>query len=322
MKAMLLLMTGLCFAATVSIQVARAGDMKDVAGSKDHPLIKRYDGAVIASYEHKEFDEYLFPLGKEIKDGKFLSAKVIEGEVTRLGYVIPAGRSTLEIMRNYETDMKAMQYTTLFTGAKEEMRHFGSAAGWPMYAPVKDETIRVMVAKLARPGKPEAHVVLYIFEALFGGGWAPNKGDIVVVAHVITDKAMETSKLLQIGAEEMASSISDTGRVALYGIYFDTNKTEVKTESDPMLQEMAKLLKNNPALKLFVVGHTDNTGTFSSNMELSHRRAQAVVNALVSKHAVAKDRLMPIGVSFAAPVAPNKTEEGRAKNRRVELVEQ
>jgi outer membrane protein OmpA-like peptidoglycan-associated protein len=85
---------------------------------------------------------------------------------------------------------------------------------------------------------------------------------------------------------------------------------------------MAKLLKVHLSLKLLVVGHTDNIGTFVSNMDLSQRRAQAVVNALVSKHGVAGDRLTPVGVSSAAPVAPNKMEEGRAKNRRVELVEQ
>jgi outer membrane protein OmpA-like peptidoglycan-associated protein len=120
----------------------------------------------------------------------------------------------------------------------------------------------------------------------------------------------------------MATTISDTGRVALYGIYFDSNKDEVKPESDPTLQEIAKLLKNQFSLKLLVVGHTDNVGTFPSNMDLSQRRAQAVVNTLVSKYTIAKDRLTPFGVSFGALVASNKTDEGRAKNRLVELVEQ
>ena len=83
---------------------------------------------------------------------------------------------------------------------------------------------------------------------------------------------------------------------------------------------MGKLLKDNPALKLLVVGHTDNVGNFPFNMDLSQRRAAAVVAALASRGA-AKDRLTPVGVSFASPIATNKTEEGRAKNRRVELVE-
>ena len=130
------------------------------------------------------------------------------------------------------------------------------------------------------------------------------------------------NKLSKVAADEMASLISDTGRVAVYGIYFDVNKTELKPESEPTLHEMVQLMKSQSSLKLLVVGHTDNVGAFACNMDLSQRRAQSVVDTLISKHAVAKDRLIPIGVSFAAPVASNKTEEGRSKNRRVELVEQ
>jgi outer membrane protein OmpA-like peptidoglycan-associated protein len=74
-------------------------------------------------------------------------------------------------------------------------------------------------------------------------------------------------------------------------------------------------------MKLLVVGHTDNVGTFAFNTDLSQRRAVAVVNALASRFGVARNRLTPFGVSFAAPVASNRTEEGRAKNRRVELVD-
>jgi OmpA-OmpF porin, OOP family len=122
-------------------------------------------------------------------------------------------------------------------------------------------------------------------------------------------------------AEDMAQQIASSGGVALYGIYFDFNKAEIKPESTPTIEQIAKLLKGNPDLKLLVVGHTDNVGGFSSNMELSQRRAAAVVNELVTKYQVAKSRLTPVGVSFASPVASNKTEEGRAKNRRVQLVE-
>jgi outer membrane protein OmpA-like peptidoglycan-associated protein len=118
----------------------------------------------------------------------------------------------------------------------------------------------------------------------------------------------------------MASKLSTAGSVALYGIYFDFNKADVKPESEPTLQEIARLLKADSALKLLVVGHTDNVGSFTSNMTLSQRRAEAVATALASGHGVDKNRLTPVGVSFACPVAPNTTDEGRAKNRRVELV--
>ena len=123
-------------------------------------------------------------------------------------------------------------------------------------------------------------------------------------------------------AKSMAQDISTTGKVAVYGIYFDFNKADVKPESEPVLKEIAKLLKQNSKLNLYVVGHTDNVGSLATNMDLSQRRADAVVQALVSKHGVDANRLKSHGVGPLCPVASNKTDEGRAKNRRVELVEQ
>jgi OmpA-OmpF porin, OOP family len=110
------------------------------------------------------------------------------------------------------------------------------------------------------------------------------------------------------------------GHIALYGIYFDTDKTDIKPESAPTLTEIAALLKQDARLTLFVVGHTDNVGGDDYNMDLSRRRATSVVTALTSQHGVDPKRLKPAGVGLLAPVAANHTEEGRAKNRRVELV--
>jgi outer membrane protein OmpA-like peptidoglycan-associated protein len=121
-------------------------------------------------------------------------------------------------------------------------------------------------------------------------------------------------------SEQMASEISRTGRIALYGLYFDTNRTEIKSESKPTLEQIADLLKREPSLKILVVGHTDNVGDFESNRNLSQRRAESVANALVTGFGIASDRLVPFGVSYAAPIASNATVDGRSQNRRVELV--
>ena len=123
-------------------------------------------------------------------------------------------------------------------------------------------------------------------------------------------------------ASSMAQDIKLTGKVALYGIYFDFNKDIVKPESDLTLREIVKLLKQNPKLKLYVVGHTDNVGSLNVNMDLSQRRAKAVVQVLTTKHGVDKARLEAYGVGPLCPAASNKSDEGRAQNRRVELVEQ
>jgi outer membrane protein OmpA-like peptidoglycan-associated protein len=123
-------------------------------------------------------------------------------------------------------------------------------------------------------------------------------------------------------ASSMAKSIKETGKVAVYGIYFDTGKSVLKAESKPTLEEISKLLKADPKLKLYVVGHTDNAGVFESNLRLSTERALAVMNALITQYAITADRLRSYGDGPTAPVATNDTEEGKALNRRVELVKQ
>ncbi len=123
-------------------------------------------------------------------------------------------------------------------------------------------------------------------------------------------------------ANAMGNDINSTGHVSVYGIFFDTGKSELKPESDSALIQISKLLKSNASLKLYVVGHTDNVGTLESNMILSAERSVAVAKRLFQNYGIAKDRLEAYGVGSLAPVASNDTDEGKALNRRVELVKQ
>ena len=149
----------------------------------------------------------------------------------------------------------------------------------------------------------------------------PGKSKIYTLVDVIEVKSRE-GKVKVIRADNMASDISRQGHIALHGIYFGTGKADMKPESKPTLEEIAKLLKAHPALKLHVVGHTDNQGALSYNSELSKWRADAAIQALTGDFRIVPTRLSGNGVAFLAPVAPNGSEDGRAKNRRVELVEQ
>jgi OmpA-OmpF porin, OOP family len=123
-------------------------------------------------------------------------------------------------------------------------------------------------------------------------------------------------------ASAMGNDINSSGHVSLYGIFFDTGKSDLKPESDSAIIQISKLLTNNKSLKLYVVGHTDNVGNIDSNMKLSNDRANEVVKTLVANYGIAADRLKSYGVASLAPVSSNDTEEGKAKNRRVELVKQ
>jgi len=135
---------------------------------------------------------------------------------------------------------------------------------------------------------------------------------------IVESKAMEQEIVADAAA--LKAGLAAEGRVAVYGIHFDTNKATVKPESAPALEQITRLLQQDPKLQVFVVGHTDGVGTLEANLKLSSERAAAVVAALVSR-GVGAARLKPTGVGPYSPVASNRTEEGRAKNRRVELVD-
>jgi OOP family OmpA-OmpF porin len=136
---------------------------------------------------------------------------------------------------------------------------------------------------------------------------------------VVEKQAMQQD--VTANAEALKSGLAESGHAEVPGIFFDFNKSEVKAESQPALQEVVKLLQRSPGLRVWVVGHTDSVGTVDSNVALSNARAAAVVAALV-KLGIDVKRLTPHGDGPYAPVATNTTEDGRAHNRRVELVAQ
>jgi OOP family OmpA-OmpF porin len=295
-----------------------AGQDQDVEGSKDHPLISRYPGSYITNYFTKEFDDFTLPLSKT-NDQKFAKNQHLEGKVTRIAYVAPHGRSVLEVFRNYQGALKKAAFETLFTCSAQDCagsgnssaRVYGNGDYDDYWGP--DHGIRYVSAKLARP-KGDVYVSLMVDDQ--GGDFRPN-----VELYVIEVKPME-SELITVNAASLANDINRTGHASVYGIYFDTGKADIKPESDATLKEIAKLLQGEPKLKLYVVGHTDNQGALDLNMDLSRRRAEAVLTALTMKYAVPAGRLRAYGCGPYVPVASNDSEDGRARNRRVELVKQ
>jgi len=286
----------------------------DKEGSEDHPLISRYPGSVIREYTQKDYDEFTLPLGRA-NGAKFEKSQHLEGKVTHIVYVAPQGRSTLEVFRNYQAALAGAGFETLFTCGKADcmvnggMLNLYDGYSDPWYP---DQEMRYISAKLTRP-QGEVYVSL--------NAWGPGTVRPQVSLYVVEMKAMEAG-MVTVNAATLAGDITRTGHASVYGIYFDTGKADVKAPSDAMLKEIAKLLHEDPDLKLYVVGHTDNQGGFDMNMDLSRRRGDAVVQVLTNKYGVAPARLRAAGDGPTAPVASNDTEEGRAKNRRVELVKQ
>ena len=272
-----------------------------------HPLIKVYPGATLLDRVAKEYDEQIMLLGPIAPDKSFKKSQRLEGKVTRLNYADPAGRSTLEKYKNYEDALKAAGFEVLWTCAGYDV--CGPQTNVPTigYFPYSSEQGRYLTARLKR-AEGDVWVGLQVKPA-----------DTSI--QIVEAKPMETG-MVKVDADALGKSIMAEGHVPVYGIYFDTGKADLKPESSAALKEIAALLQKLPTLKIHVVGHTDNVGELAANLDLSRRRAAAVVAALTQTHGVAAARLRPEGVGPLAPVASNDTDAGKAKNRRVELVKQ
>ena len=120
--------------------------------------------------------------------------------------------------------------------------------------------------------------------------------------------------------EEIKKALDRDGRVSLSGVLFETGSARLTAVGKEQTTQLAEVLKNNPSLKVAIVGHTDSTGTFQNNLSLSRRRAQGMVNSLVRNHGIAQNRLVPVGIGPLSPLASDDTAEGRAQNRRVDVV--
>jgi OmpA-OmpF porin, OOP family len=296
----------------------------DMEGAADPPGIKRYAGSVIFKFSRSEFESHTLPTGRILAPGRYENAKKVEGKLTRVSYLAPEGRSAAEVFRNYQQDLQAAGFETLFEADHASLgTMFGngtyeSLGQFFAYSPQKE---RFLAARRSTP-QGEQHIGLYVteFEGGFDGRIEIPVGRAIAQLDLVESKPME-QRMVLVRAEEMSQSLGDSGKIAIYGIYFDFNKADIKPESAPTLAEIAKLMRPDPARKLLVVGHTDSVGGMEFNTELSRRRAESVVRALVSQHGIDASRLTPAGVGYLCPVASNRTDEGRAKNRRVELVE-
>jgi outer membrane protein OmpA-like peptidoglycan-associated protein len=257
----------------------------DAPGCKDHPLFTRMPGYWIHNCAQLQFDSYAFPVGK----GK--SAQV-EGQTWKISYYprndLNPKPSETQVLRNFENAVQKLGGTTVTNGAVAG----GSGKGTFKLA-TADKEIWVEV------------------RAEFTGKY---------FLTIVQKDAMAQD--ITANAEAFSNDLRATGHAAVYGIHFDTGRSTIKPESAQAIGEIAKLLQADAALKLYVVGHTDNVGGLESNIKLSQDRSAAVVQELVTRYGIATGRLKAYGCGLYAPVASNDSEAGRAKNRRVELVKQ
>lgn len=275
------------------------------AQNPDERLITPYPGTAVNMNEVADFDEFAIPLAPKT-DGKIAAWQKVEGRWTRLEYSFPEGRSALEVYKNYGDALAKGGFETVFACRKEQCGEDGEPVKGLGYWPY--ETSHYLVARLQRRGE-RVWVVLDV------------RTDSIIYVNVLREKAMEAG-LVTVNAAALKKSIAEDGHVAVYGIEFDTGLAALKPASAPIIAEIAKLLAADPKLKIYVVGHTDNVGGLAPNLDLSLRRAASVRQELVTRHKIAAERLSAQGVGPLVSLATNGSAEGRARNRRVDLVQQ
>lgn len=234
--------------------------------------------------EEIEFDSYNFFNGK--------NCTTVEGRKFKRIYTVKEGglkSSVIQIMRNYSNAVKSMGGTVIYEGTPQEAEC------------ADNNGLNMVVGKAVKDGDE-----MWVEVVTLGGD------DYYLT--IILKELMKQD----VTASNMFEALNRDGHIALY-INFDTGKSTIRDESKPIIDQIVQMLKTNTGLILSVEGHTDNVGSPASNKTLSEERAKSVVSAIVSQ-GIGNDRLSPVGYGQDKPIADNKTEEGKAKNRRVELV--
>lgn len=212
--------------------------------------------------------------------------KTVEGELTFVTYTVDRpqdDRSGLEVVRNYENAIRKIGGTIRSSDLQRWVNGTITVDGNEVWAQAE-------------------------------------KGNGKIWLRIVRTAAMD--QVIVADAASFANDLKATGHVAVGGIYFDTASAKLNPESAAAVAQIARLLEGDPSLRVFVVGHTDTVGNVDANLKLSRDRADAVVQSLVASHGIPAARLRAFGNGPFAPVASNANENGRAKNRRVELVRQ
>jgi len=324
-KLFMMCIVGILFIST-SLYAQRTTDIEN---SKDYPLISRFEGSFIEFYKETKWGSYKLPVNdKGILDWD--NPKVLEGKVIRIQYSTSIDNNSEFVLQNYKTAFKKAGFSILIAIANEELgvsdrphtwgdKYYVSGGyynglnnakfGLGINFPIWKNDHSFIAAHGNKDGK-DIYAIIYT---------VVSDNITLITQDIIEVEAVETG---MVTAENISKGIETDGHIAIYNILFETGKSDIKPESEAAIKSVADYINANSNKKFFIVGHTDNVGDFSANMTLSENRAKAVLTELITKYVVKSEQLKAYGVSSLAPVANNATEEGKTKNRRVDIVEQ
>ncbi len=308
-----LTLLGLLMFVPIALSLAEDGQVED------HPLISRYAGASFRNSAVVEYDQYVVPMAP-LERNRLSDTITAEGRITQLQYIVE-NRSTLEVFRNYQQALRTAGFEILF---EHQAESWNPTMYWVqrVYDPhgiywkssrsgsFVGNGFRFLAARLSDP-TGDGYVTLYL---------TPGRGDSVIIQLDVIETTPMDSGMITVDVDYLRNEIERTGVVTLHGLQFYPDSAQLTAATQPLLGEVAAFLREHPEKSFYVVGHTTTLGPHENLMRLSTERAQACVDALVREHRVDPGRLFAAGVGGLAPVATNATDEGRARNRRVELV--
>lgn len=318
----------------------------DVNGAKDHPLIQKYKNSCIVAYNESKFDQVVFPASKiQYKNGEWKATNEIieEGKVTSIIYGIENSQNAtvLEVQRNYEQALKNGEFDVIYSafgrknisGAariQDKYKIFGNYDIISEYKNINPKSyFRFSMSHqnsnidnddayfLAQGKRDNKIFTLALFIHYNRTSWEGLTDNIFVQAVIVEKEDMESGQVTTASIEE---KIKNEGKEIFHNILFDFGSDNLTEESYLVIKTLSEYLKLNANQNYYIVGHTDNVGSLTSNQVLSEKRAKSVYKALTQKYGVKPSQISAHGVGQLAPLAINTTEEGRALNRRVEIV--
>jgi OOP family OmpA-OmpF porin len=299
----------------------------DVAEEKAHPLLPAYPGSVVVFFDESNSGTYELTLGPLVRNSSNeyvpTDTRDIKGKLTNLQYMIK-DEEFQDVVKFYEDALKRNGFELVaFKKAGKPMEVAGRNWTLSVYDNLPNklrsnivgtkggrENRYYIVGQLNKPAQ-NTFVAMIINEF--------DRNEIYVHADIIGEgEKIEKQDITD--AETIEKDLKEQGYSVIYGIYFEQDKAEIQRGSELALNEIAKYLKTNPGVFLYVIGHTDMVGKLDFKVALSKSRADAVAKVLTSSYFIAPERLVPEGVGPLSPVATNQNLEGRKKNERIELV--
>ena len=311
--------------AAAGLMYALAGGAQDAGPGSDHPMFSRYPGSEIVAHRQQEFAQTQLATGfADKKQPGEPKRRTVEGKTTTIIYELVGQQSALQVLRNYEQALARAGLKTLLScfnatcGNELAISLFRGNDKEPLYRTMRYDSINTGTSDFGYVSATGTANGAPLSASVFVG--RIRTGDRVYVGLDVVEGAPMKTDQIVVDLNKITQDIREQGKVVLSGIYFDTDKDIVKPESEQALRAISDYFKKNPQQNFFVVGHSDTAGSYEHNVDLSRRRARAVVTALTGKYGVAQPRLTAVGIGPVAPAGTNANDAGRARNRRVELV--